>query len=42
LPVAWNAALVFSRWIAEVDVPFNPMRISYLGLKGVARLRTAP
>jgi hypothetical protein len=33
---------VFSRWIAEVDVPFNPVRIYYLGLKGVARLRNAP
>jgi hypothetical protein len=33
---------VFSRWIAEVDVPFNPMRIYYMGLKGVTPLRNAP
>jgi hypothetical protein len=33
---------VFSRWIAEVDVSWNPMRIYYLGLKGVARLWNAP
>jgi hypothetical protein len=32
---------VFSRWIAEVNVPFNPVRIYYLGLKGVPRLRNA-
>ncbi len=32
----------FCRWIAEVTVPFNPVRTYYLTLKGVPRLRTAP
>jgi hypothetical protein len=32
----------FCRWVAEVTVPFNPVRLYYLSLKGVPRLRTAP
>lgn len=32
----------FCRWIAEVTVPFNPVRAYYLTLKGVPRLRSAP
>ena len=31
----------FCRWIAEVRVPFNPMRSYYLTLSGVPRLRSA-
>jgi hypothetical protein len=31
----------FCRWIAEVQVPFNPVRSYYLTLSGVPRLRSA-
>jgi hypothetical protein len=32
----------FCRWVAEVVVPWNPIRVFYRSLTGVPRLRTAP
>ena len=32
----------FCRWIAEVTVPWNPVRVYYLTLKNVPRLMSAP
>lgn len=32
----------FFRWVAEVNVPWNPIRLYYLTLTGVPRLNSAP